>query len=187
MNLSFRLRDAVKNAERVPFDKRGKRTRFEKSRDLAMATPMGVLNSLMMRMGMRVLMFMFVCLMPMPGRMFMSMRVCVDILVQVLMWMCMHMHMLMLMLTLVLMLLLMVVFLIVCAGMTVLMPFALVTALDVRTRVDVEFESLDVFPLGSIDVDMEITNLEFGKLPLQCRRFYTKIAKRADGHVATNA
>jgi hypothetical protein len=46
--------------------------------------------------------------------------------------------------------------------MTVRMRFAVVTFLAAPSRMDVEFDSLDIFPLGPIDVDMEIANREFG-------------------------
>src|SRR5678816_2711158 len=121
-----------------------------------MAASMGVLNSFVSRVGMGGLMLLFVCLVSMAVRMFISVLVRMDIFVALVM------HMLTLVFVP------MIVFLVVCTCMTVRMRFAVVTFLAARSRMDVEFDSLDIFPLGPIDVDMEIANREFGKLPLQC-------------------
>jgi hypothetical protein len=56
-----------------------------------------------------------------------------------------------------------------------------------RARVDAEVDSFDTFPMLPIEVHVEVSDLQLGELPLECRGFDAEVAEGADGHIAADA
>jgi hypothetical protein len=66
------------------------------------------------------------------------------------------------------------------------MPFAL-TLFMRGTLVDAELHSFDLVSLRTVEVHVEIAEIELRQLPFERGRFHAEIDQRADGHVAADA
>ncbi len=63
----------------------------------------------------------------------------------------------------------------------------LVLCVGVRAaRVDAEFHAFDVLALLALEVHVEVSDVQLGKLPLERRGLHSQVAERANGHVTAD-
>lgn len=56
-----------------------------------------------------------------------------------------------------------------------------------RPGVDVEFHSLDVLPLGAVEVHVQVAEFQLADFPLQRAGFDAEVNESAHGHVAADS
>ena len=190
MNLSFSDGDPVKNRDGVFLGELGEFAPFDERADLGISPTfivmMMLVAVLVLMMLVRVAVRVFVGV-----RMLVLVRfravVVVTVVVSVLMLILMMMPVLVMMMLAVGMLVstLVVMFIMVVIMMTAALVMIVVVMRS--AAVDVEFHALDVLPLRTIVVHVEIAKAEFAELPFEAAWFHPEINERADHHVAADS